>query len=172
MFDNLDRLRKQERWHKQKATAALAVHLAGVLMPSRVHGQSRQSTHVPDHFEYFEGHGYMGGEWVKWEHDRLVFTKRVADMKGKGAFDETKERLEPAPQAWEQFWARIDSLGVWQWKSDYNDPQRDWPDGESWSLTLGDGAKQVKSKGYNAVPAAYSAFRDAVHGLLEDARRR
>jgi len=57
-------------------------------------------------------------------------------------------------------------------ESDYNDPKRDWPDGESWSLTLGHRAKQVKSKGYNAVPEAYSAFRDAVHVLLEDARPR
>ena len=109
---------------------------------------------------------------MKWEHDKLVFIKRIADMKGKGSFDETKERLEPPPQAWERFWARIDSLGVWQWKSDYNDPKRDWPDGESWSLTLGHPAKQVKSKGYNAVPEAYSAFRDAVQDLLEDARPR
>jgi hypothetical protein len=103
MLDNVHPLTKQERWHQQKATAALAVLLSAALMPSGVQGQSRQSTRVPDHFEYFEGHGYMGGEWVKWEHDRLVFTKRIADMKGKGSFDETKERLEPAPQAWSDF---------------------------------------------------------------------
>ena len=70
--------------------AALAVLLAAAFMPSGVQGQSCQSTHVPDHFEYFEGHGYIGGEWVKWEHDKLVFIKRIADMKGKGSFDEQK----------------------------------------------------------------------------------
>ena len=165
-----DLVRKQESWRKQKANAALAVLLAVAFMPSDVQGQPHRATQMPDYFEYFEGHGYMGGEWVKWEHDKLVFTKRVADMKGKGSFDETIERLEPPPQAWERFWARIDSLGVWQWKPDYNDPKRDWPDGESWSLTLEHGAKEVKSKGYNAVPEAYSAFRDAVYKLIEDAR--
>jgi hypothetical protein len=104
---------------------------------------------------------------VKWEHDRLVCVKRVADMKG--SFRETVERLDPPPEAWERFWARIDSLGVWQWKSDYNDPKRDFPDGESWSLALRYRANQVKSKGYNAVPEGYSSFRDAVYKLMEKA---
>lgn len=109
---------------------------------------------------------------MKWEHDRLVFVKRVADMNGKGSFVETTEQLSPTPEAWQRFWARIDSLGVWQWKPDYNDPKRDWPDGESWALTLRTGARLLKSKGYNAVPAAYGEFRDAVYKLMEDARHR
>jgi hypothetical protein len=172
MLEDLDPLRKQERRRKLKAIAALAVLLAAAFIPAGVQGQMRQSTREPDQFEFFEGHAYMGSERVKWEHDTLVFVKRVADMKGKGSFDETIERLEPPPETWKRFWARIDSLGVWQWKSDYNDPKRDWPDGESWSLTLGHGAKQVKSRGYNAVPEAYSAFRDAVYKLIKDARHR
>lgn len=148
----------------------LAVFLMATFVPPGVQGQLRQSTPVPDQFEFFEGHAYMGGDSVKWEHDRLVFVKRVADMKGKGAFVETVERLSPTPEAWQRFWARIDSLGVWQWKSDYNEPKRDWPDGESWAVTLRSGERQVKSKGYNAVPDAYSEFRDAVYKLMEDAR--
>jgi hypothetical protein len=92
-------------------------------------------------------------------------------MNGKSSFHETIERLEPTAEAWERFWARIDSLGVWQWKSDYNDSKRDWPDGDSWALTLRHGARQLKSKGYNAVPDAYSKFRSAVYELIEDARR-
>ena len=80
------------------------------------------------------------------------------------------ESGRPTPQAWQRFWTRIDSLGVWQWKPDYNDPKRDWPDGESWALTLRTGAKELKSKGYNAVPDAYGEFRDAVYKLMEDAR--
>jgi len=64
----------------------------------------------------------------------------------------------------------IDSLGVWQWKPDYSDPKRGGRDGESWALTRRAGTKQLKSKGYNAVPGAYGAFRDAVYKLMEDAR--
>jgi hypothetical protein len=148
----------------------IAVLLMATFVSPRVQGQSRESTPVPDRFEFFEGHAYMGGEWVKWEHDKLVFVKRVADMTGKASFAETTEQLSPTPEAWQRFWVRIDSLGVWQWKPDYHDPKRDWPDGESWALTLRTGAKQLKSKGYNAVPDGYREFRDAVYQLMEDGR--
>jgi hypothetical protein len=148
----------------------LAIFLVAMIAPSIAQSQLRQSTYVPERFEFFEGHAYMGGDSVKWDHDRLVFVKRVADMTGKSPFVETVEQLSPTPEAWQRFWVRIDSLGVWQWKSDYNDPKRDGPDGESWALTLRRGTRQLKSKGYNAVPDTYGEFRDAVYRLLEDAR--
>jgi hypothetical protein len=148
----------------------IAVFVMAVFIPAGVRSQLRESAHVPDRFEFFEGHAYMGNDLVKWEHDKLVFVKRVADMSGKGSFVETKEEISPSPGAWKRFWVRIDSLGVWQWKPDYSDPKRDGPDGESWALTLRAGAKQLKSKGYNGVPDAYSEFRDAVYKLMEDAR--
>jgi hypothetical protein len=147
--------------------AFCVIVLATALIP-HAQSQSRQSTQVPDHFEYFEGHAYMGSDRVTWQHNRLVFVKRVADMKG--SFSETVEQFNPPPEAWERFWARTDSLGVWEWKSDYSDPKRDGPDGESWALAMGYGARQLKSKGYNAVPDVYSGFRDAVHKLMTDAR--
>jgi hypothetical protein len=148
----------------------IAMLLMATFVSPGVQGQLRDSTHVPGRFEFFEGHAYMGGEWVKWEQDRLVFVKRVADMKGNGSLVETTEHLSPTPEAWERFWTRIEAIGVWQWKADYDDPKRNWPDGESWALTLRTGARQVKSKGYNAVPDAYGEFRDAVYKLIGDAR--
>jgi hypothetical protein len=148
----------------------IAVFLMATFVLWGTHGQLRVSTPVPDQFEFFEGHAYMGSESVKWEHDRLTFVKRVADMSGKGSFVETKEELSPSPAAWQRFWARIDALGVWQWKEDYSDPKRSGPDGDSWALTLRTGAKKAKSKGYNGVPDAYSEFRGAVCRLMEDAR--
>jgi hypothetical protein len=144
------------------------VLFATALVAPAAQSQSGQSDPRQGQLEYSQGHAYMGSESVKWEHDRLVFVKRVADMKG--SFRETVERLEPSAEAWERFWARIDSLGVWKWKSDYSDPQRNLPDGESWSLALRHRANQVKSKGYNAVPEGYSVFRDAVYKLIEEAR--
>jgi len=146
----------------------MAVLLMVTSVPPGLLSQMRESTHMPERFEFFEGHAYMGGESVKWELDKLVFVKRVADMKGKGTFVETKEELSPTPEAWQQFWARIDSLGVWQWKADYSDPKRSGPDGESWALTLQAGEKQVKSKGYNGVPHAYGEFLKAVYKLMEN----
>jgi hypothetical protein len=149
----------------------LAMLLMAMLVPPGAPGQVREFTAVPEQFEFFEGHAYMGGDSVKWEHDRLVFVKRVADMKGKGSFSETKEELSPTREAWQRFWARIDSLGVWQWKANYSDSKRSGPDGESWALTLRFGAKQLNSKGYDAVPNAYAEFRDAVYQLRRDARQ-
>jgi hypothetical protein len=148
----------------------IAVMLMATIALSGVQGRSQQSISGPDQFEFVEGHAFMGSESVKWEHGKLVFVKRVADMSGKGSFVETVEKLSPKPGAWQRFWVRIDSLGVWQWKPDYNDPKRDRPDGESWASTLRCGAKQLKSKGYNAVPGAYGEFREAVYKLMEDAR--
>jgi hypothetical protein len=148
----------------------MAVMAMATIVPLGVHGQLRESTKVPDQFEFLEGHAYMGRDSVKWEHDKLVFVKRVADKSGKGSFDETKEELSPTPEAWQKFWARIEALGVWQWKPDYHDPKRDGPDGESWALTLRTGEKQVKSKGYNGAPDGYDEFRAAVYKLMEDAR--
>ncbi len=105
---------------------------------------------------------------MTWQGHKLVVVKRIADMKG--SFAETTSVLDPHREAWERFWTRIDSLGVWRWKAEYSDPKRDGPDGESWSLGLRFGEKHLDSKGYNAVPNDYSAFRDAVHELIEDAR--
>jgi hypothetical protein len=148
----------------------IALFVMATFVPLGVQGQLRESKPVPERFEFLEGHAYMGGDSVKWEHDKLVFVKRVADMRGKGSFVDTKEELSPTPEAWQKFWVRIDALGVWQWKPDYHDPKRDEPDGESWALTLRTGAQQVKSKGYNAVPEGYGEFRDAVYKLMEDGR--
>jgi hypothetical protein len=148
----------------------MAVFVMAALVAAGVQGQLRESAHVPERLEFFEGHAYMGSDSVKWEHDKLVFVKRVADMSGKGSFVETKKELSPSPEAWQRFWARIDALGVWQWKADYSDPKRGGPDGESWALTLRAGTKQVKSKGYNGVPDGYSEFRGAVYRLMEDVR--
>jgi hypothetical protein len=148
----------------------VTVLLMATFVAAGVQGQMPESTHVPEEFEFFEGHAHMGRDSMKWEHGKLVIVKRVADMSSKGTFAETKEELSPSPETWKRFWARIDSLGVWQWKADYSDPKRGGPDGESWALTLRVGPKQVKSKGYNGVPEVYGEFRAAVYKLMEGAR--
>jgi hypothetical protein len=156
--------------HRTYLAMFLAAAFVTAFAPLRAHGQSLPSTLAPNQFEFFEGHAYMGSDSMKWQHDKLVFLKRVASRKGDGLFNETVEQLTPTPEAWQRFWARVDSLGIWQWKSVYSDPKRNMPDGDSWALTLHFGTKQLKSRGYNAVPANYSELRSAVYKLLEDAR--
>ena len=147
----------------------LIVVMAALLIAPAAGRQGDQTTSEPDQLEYYQGHAYMGGESVKWEEGRLVFLGRFADLSGKGSVRETVEKLDPRPEAWKRFWERIDSLGVWQWKPDYHDPNRSVPDGESWSVALRHGANKVKSQGYNAVPEGYSEFHDAVYKLMEEA---
>jgi hypothetical protein len=55
--------------------AFIAVVLLTALIPTGVLGQSRQSTQVPDEFEFFEGHAYAGADRVNWKDERLVFVK-------------------------------------------------------------------------------------------------
>jgi hypothetical protein len=151
--------------------AFFAFLLTSALIPTGSQSQARRSSFEPDTFEFGEGHAYMGSDSVKWDDGRLVVRKRVADMKGKGEFQETVEHLSPPREAWERFWARVDAMGVWKWKADYSSSRSSMPDGESWSLNLKYDTKQVKSKGYNGVPEAYGGFRDAVYDLLKDARQ-
>jgi hypothetical protein len=126
---------------------------------------------APDSFQFAEGHAYLGSEQVKWEHGRLIFTRRVADLTGKGGFHQTTEELKPTEEAWVRFWKRVDAAAVWQWQSTYTSPRADIPDGESWSLELRRAGYHVKSHAYNAMPPNYSALRNAVYALLDEARQ-
>jgi hypothetical protein len=114
----------------------------------------------------------MGSERVVWEHGRLVFVRRVADMTGHGTFRETSEKLHPPREAWDRFWKQMDAAGVWQWQASYRSAMSAAADGSSWSVEVRHANRRVKSQGYNAVPATYSAFRDAVYELMEAARRK
>jgi hypothetical protein len=126
---------------------------------------------APDSFQFAEGHAYLGSEQVKWERGRLIFIRRVADLSGKGGFHQTTEQLKPTEEAWARFWKRVDAAGVWQWQSTYTSPRADMPDGESWSLELRRAGHHVKSHAYNATPPEYSALRNAVYALLDEARQ-
>jgi hypothetical protein len=126
----------------------------------------------PEYFEYTEGHAYMGSDRVVWEHGRLVFVRRIADMKGHGEFREISEKLDPPKEAWDRFWKQIDTAGFWQRQASYRSAMSSAADGSSWSVEARHANRHVKSQGYNAVPATYSVFRDAVYQLMEAARRK
>jgi len=125
-----------------------------------------------EYFEFAEGHAYMGSDRIVWDHGKLVLIKRVADMTGRGTFHETSEKFDPPKEAWERFWAQMDTDGVWQWQANYSSAMSDMPDGSSWSLEVRHANQHVKSQGYNGVPAKYSEFRSAVYQLLEAGRRK
>jgi hypothetical protein len=152
--------------------ALLAVFFIAAMSEGQVQRQSGEFSFEPEYFEFAEGHAYMGSDRIVWQHGKLVFVKRVADMKGDGKFLETTEKLDPPKEAWDRFWRQIDAAGVWQWQASYTSAMSSAADGSSWSLEVRHANRQVKSQGYNAVPAKYSEFRNAVYQLLEAARRK
>jgi hypothetical protein len=152
--------------------ALLAVFFIAAMSQGQAQRQSGGPSLEPEYFEFAEGHAYMGSDRIVWQHGKLVFVKRVASMKGDGKFLETIEKLDPPKEAWNRFWTQIDAAGVWQWQASYSSAMSNLPDGSSWSLEARHANRQVKSQGYNAVPAKYSEFRNAVYQLLEAARRK
>jgi hypothetical protein len=156
----------------------LAVWFAGFMVVGiTTEGQAQRqsndlSSSEPEYFEFGEGHAYMGSDRFVSEHGKLVFVRRIADMTGRGTFRETSEKLDPPQEAWDRFWKEIDSAGVWQWQASYKSGRSSETDGSSWSLEARHANRQVKSQGYNAVPATYSEFRSAVYRLLDAARRK
>jgi hypothetical protein len=152
--------------------ALLAVFFIAAMSQGQTPRQSGGPSLEPEYFEFGEGHAYMGSERIVWGHGKLVFMKRVATMKGDGKFLETTEKLDPPKEALNRFWTQVDAAGVWQWQASYTSAMSNLPDGSSWSLEARHANRQVKSQGYNAVPATYSEFRNAVYQLLEAARRK
>ena len=125
-----------------------------------------------DYFQFIEGHAYMGSDRIVGEHGKAILVKRMASMKGDGKFLETTEKVDPPKEAWDRFWAQMEADGIWQWQASYSSARSDLPDGSSWGLEARHANRQVKSQGYNAVPAKYSEFRNAVYQLLESGRRK
>jgi hypothetical protein len=152
------------------------VLLAVLLMALVMEGACSPPTGVPssvqEYFEYAEGHAYMGSERVVWEHGRLVFIRRVADMEGHGTFREISEKLNPPQEAWDHFWIQLDTAGFWEWQANYRSAMSSAADGSSWKVEARHANRHLKSQGYNAVPATYSVFRDAVYQLMEAGRRK
>lgn len=151
--------------------------LALLFLAAMTEGQAQrpsgdQSSAKPEYFEFGESHAYMASDRVLWEHGRLVFVRRIADMTGHGTFREISEKLDPPEEAWNRFWEHAETAGIWQWQASYKTSRSSWPDGSSWSLEARHANRQVKSQGYNAVPATYPEFRKAVDQLLDAARQK
>jgi hypothetical protein len=151
---------------------SLAVLLVSIMSEAQAQRQPSDLSSVqPEYFEFVEGHAYMGSERFVTKEGKLFFVRRTADMTGSGTFRETSEKLDPPKVAWDHFWNEIDAVGVWQWQASYKSAKSSECDGSSWSVEARHAHRQVRSQGYNAVPATYSEFRSAVYQLLDAARR-
>ncbi len=124
---------------------------------------------APSRLVFHEGHGYAGAISFEWTGGRLVVAETtVATGPGKPV----RHEVVPPPEVWRTFWKTIDSLGVWRWNAEYEDPIRSsQTDGSAWNLELEYRGRHVKSRGYNASPEEYQSFRNALDRVIEDTRR-
>ena len=99
---------------------------------------------------------------VRWHRGKLRY--RTDDSKG---------TVAPSAEAWETFWATMDKIGVWDWKSRYDDPET--MDGVQWKVEINDGVRRVQSFGSNRYPGSrdrekarpFQEFLKAVGALIQ-----
>jgi hypothetical protein len=61
-----------------------------------------------------------------------------------------KVEVVPTEEAWEKFWKVMDEVGVWEWKTNYDNLHI--MDGQRWTLKLQRGERKVSSGGINGYP--------------------
>lgn len=103
---------------------------------------------IPDTLSAVIGSFELPSWRIAWERNRLVWQEMGPEYEVL-----TEEEIEPSDEQWQDFWAELDEIQVWDWDSFYFNRS----DGEqtvvSWELEilLNDG-RMIDSSGSNAVP--------------------
>lgn len=137
-------------------------------MESQTTYQSR--TFTPDRF-YFRTQALETGEYseVTYSRGALLFCAgAVFRQSPDRQFQCTADAF-----AWNRFWQRVEQIGVWNWKSDYRDPNVQ--NGLKWELEIRYGPRALKTGGQNRYPgnegprlkseSEFGQFLAAVHAL-------
>lgn len=122
-------------------------------------------TMPPERLTFSEGHAMMGSDTITWKAPHLLFIATQPTMDGSGHVRESRRAVRVSADAWKHFWSRTETLGVWRWRATYASAESSRTDGSAWSLELSHAGHSVSSKGYNAYPESYGAFREALHAL-------
>jgi hypothetical protein len=86
--------------------------------------------------------------------------------------DDLQAKVAPSVQEWAVFWTALDRIGVWGWRSRYNNA--DILDGTQWSVEITNGTLSVKCTGSNLYPCGqdqeyglpFQQFLDAISTLV------
>ncbi|TXH73364.1 MAG: hypothetical protein E6Q88_05395 [Lysobacteraceae bacterium] len=75
-------------------------------------------------------------------------------------------KIKVSPAQWRAFCAEIEDIGVWSWKSRYENSSVN--DGTKWSVRMQFGANTLDASGYNAYPEQerFNRFLRAVRELI------
>jgi hypothetical protein len=107
---------------------------------------------------YIGGAPFAPAYALEWRDGTLKY--RARSERGK----ESEQELTPPAEQWERFWAALAGAGVWSWEAKYIDPRIN--DGTWWSVAIEHEGRSITSRGENAYPEGFSAFLEAVRGLL------
>jgi hypothetical protein len=66
-------------------------------------------------------------------------------------------KVVPTAQQWQEFWASMDRIGVWDWQQRYDNPYV--VDGIQWEIDLSDGVRRVRCFGSNKYPGGRNLER-------------
>lgn len=135
----------------------LEEYVSGALAEPSLPMDETCSTHT-DHLRAFIG-GYMGSSYgVQSDNGGLVYERFESGY----TLAETVA-IHPSPDDWDDFWKRLESLGVWSWEKEY--VQHDVCDGTNWSLELKRRGASFSAAGSNAFPEHFDSFCNAVANL-------
>jgi hypothetical protein len=73
-------------------------------------------------------------------HDHLLFPN----------FD--NDYIIPTVDEWENFWKKMDKIGVWDWIESYSPQHSFFDDGTTWNLKIEVGTRKFECSGLNAYP--------------------
>lgn len=105
--------------------------------------------------------GYPGPSYqLTWEPPNLVYRAW-----SRGSEEPEIENLLPSEIEWQTFWAALDAIGVWTWKSKYTPPGLVC-DGTGWEVTICCRNLAIDSDGDNAYPKGFKKFCQAVSRLV------
>jgi hypothetical protein len=68
------------------------------------------------------------------------------------AMMELKAEAVPSDRKWSNFRKRLDAIGIWQWRSNYDNPYV--LDGVQWNLEIDYGSRKVQTDGSNWYPGS------------------
>jgi hypothetical protein len=98
---------------------------------------------------------------LKWDGIELFFKqfslKLQLDQHGK---------IHPEIQDWNEFWHRMDEIGIWGWYEEYTVTCLDsCVEGDEWEVDIIFGDMKVESHGANSYPPTFREFLKAIEEL-------
>ena len=100
----------------------------------------------------------------------LVYRSSKRGFPSKRNPADVSRRIKPTAEQWEQFWAALDEVRIWEWNAKY--VERRISCGTHWGIVIRSPARQIVSSGSNSYPSDGDDMRPtrvrARTGILSD----